>query len=378
LVPCTASVFLGVKLRARLSLSVLAWVVFVSSAVLPNESKALGVDEMARILAGLERSVPADVDLPEAQLQQYARGAARYWAEYERRIGGPMQKWAQAELEQPRAATIFYPFSGPDFATVYRFYPGAERYVLVALQRARPLPALDKASAAEVAAFFARFGESWKQFAQIGFFRTLDLDDDAKQPGIRAGTTAPLIAFAARYGFKIVNVQPVRVNAAGTDLEVHPGRRAHAATWASVRISLERNARKVALDYVLVNLADASLKAQPAVRAWVERMAGRRTVLKAASHLLQDPRFAILRDALLARAPGIVQDETGIDYTRLTRAFNVRLYGHFSKPHPLFNQESQRSLAQAYAVGTDIKPLPFRVSYQRLPEANLQVAVRVR
>jgi hypothetical protein len=350
----------------------------IVSVILPTESKALGVDELARILAGLERSVPAGVRLPEAELRDYARGAAQYWAEYERRIGGPMQKWAQAELEQSRAATIFYPFSGPDFATVYRLYPDARRYVLVALQRAQPLPALDKAPAAEVAAFIARFGESWKQFAQIGFFRTLDLDDDAKQPGIRTGTTAPLIAFAARYGFKIVSVQPVRVNAAGTDLEVHPGRRAHAATWASVRISLEREARKVELDYVRVNLADASLKAQPALRAWVERMARSRTVLKAASHLLQDPRFVIVRDALLARAPSIVQDETGIEYTRLTRAFNVRLYGRFSKPHALFNQDSQRSLAQAYAVGTNIKPLPFRVSYQRLPEANLQVAVRAR
>jgi hypothetical protein len=352
--------------------------VMIVSVVFPTESKALGVDELARTLAGLERSVPPGVRLAEEEYQQYARAAARYWAEYERRIGGPMQKWAQAELEQSHATTIFYPFSGPDFATVYRLYPNAERYVLVALQRAQPLPALDKAPAAEAAAFLARFGESWKQFAQIGFFRTLDLDDDAKQSGIRAGTTAPLIAFATRCGFKIVSVQPVRVNAAGTDLEVHPGRRAQAETWASVRISLERDARKVVLDYVRVNLADAALKAQPALRAWVERMAGSRTVLKAASHLLQDPRFVIVRDALLARAPSIVQDETGIEYTRLTRAFNVRLYGRFSKPHPLFNQESQRSLAQAYAVGTNIKPLPFRVSYQRLPEANLQVAVRAR
>ena len=366
---------LGVKQRAHLFLSVLVYAV-TAFVALPTESKALGVDETARVLAGLERSVPAGVPLSEGVLGDYARGAARYWADYERRIGGPMQNWARSELEQPRAATIFYPFSGPDFATVYRLYPHAARYVLVALQRAQPPPALDTASAAEVEEFLARFGESWKQFAQIGFFRTLDLDDDAKQPGIRAGATAPLIAFAARYGFKILSVQPVRVNAAGTNLEVHPGRRAHAATWASVRISLEREGRKVVLDYVRVNLADGSLQAHPAVRAWIERMAGNHTVLKAASHLLQDPRFVIMRDALLARAPAIVQDETGIEYTRLTRVFKVRLYGRFSKPHPLFNQESQRALAQAYANGTGIKPLPFRVSYQRLPEANLQVAVR--
>ena len=112
--------------------------------------------------------------------------------------------------------------------------------------------------------------------------------------------------------------------------------------------------------------------------AWIERMAANRTVLKAASHLLQDARFRIVRDALLARAPSIVQDETGIEYTRLAQAFDVKLYGRFSKPHPLFNQESQRALAQAYKVAGEVKPLPFRVSYQRQPEANLQVAVRTR
>ena len=127
-----------------------------------------------------------------------------------------------------------------------------------------------------------------------------------------------------------------------------------------------------------VNLSDASLNANPAVRAWIERMAAQRTLLKAASHLLQNPRFTIVRDALLAHAPSVVQDETGIEYTRLAKAFEVKLYGNFSKPHPIFNQESQRALAHAYKATSDVRPLPFRVSYQRQPEANLQVAVRTR
>jgi hypothetical protein len=143
-----------------------------------------------------------------------------------------------------------------------------------------------------------------------------------------------------------------------------------------VRITLEREGRKVLLDYVRANLSDASLNANPAVHTWIESLAKQRTVLKAASHLLQGERFGIVRDALLTHAPSIVQDETGIEYTRLIKAFNVTLYGQFSKPHQLFNQDAQRALAQAYKSGTDIKPLPFRVSYQRLPEANLQVAVR--
>jgi hypothetical protein len=351
-------------------------VVFICACLLPAGARALDVDVTARVLAGLHPSAPEGVRVAAGVLQEFSRRATANWGDYERHIGKPMQQWARTELPQTPGGVVFYPFAGPDFATVQRLYPDADRYVLVALQRAEPPPALERASATEVGAFLGRFGESWKQFAQIGFFRTLDLDDEAKHAGLRAGATTPLIAFAARSGFKVVAVDPVRVQASGNDLEVHPGSRSEAATWNSVRVNLERDGRRVVLDYVRVNLSDASLGENAAQRQWIESMAGYRTVLKAASHLLQNARFSLLRDALLTRAPSIVQDETGIEYTRLLQAFDVVLYGRFSKPHPLFNQEAQRALAQAYKAGTAIKPLPFRVSYQRRPEANLQVAVR--
>ena len=111
---------------------------------------ASDVDATARLIAGLVTTVPDGVKLSEATLHEYARNASSRWGEYERRIGEPMQKWAQAELEQRAGGTVFYPFSGPDFATVHRLYPQADRYVLVALQRAERPPLLSRASAAEL------------------------------------------------------------------------------------------------------------------------------------------------------------------------------------------------------------------------------------
>ena len=357
------------RVAAWLCAAALAWPA-------PGSAASLDADATARILAGLEAKAPAGLEVSESALRDYARAASTRWSQYERRIGAPMQQWAHAELPAARGATVFYPFAGPDFATVQRLYPDAARYVLVALQRAEAPPALGKASAAELDAFLGRFGEAWKQFSQIGFFRTLDLDEESKKPGLRAGTTGPLLAFAARAGYRVVSVQPVRVDMNGSDLEPHPGPRAEPSTWNSVRIVLEKDGRKAVLDYVRMNLADVSLGARPELRAWIERMAGNPTVLKAASHLLQTVRFGIVRDALLARAPSIVQDETGIEYATLAKTFDVKLYGRFTKPHSLFDKEAQRALAEAYLNKQDVKPLTFRVSYQRQPEANLQVAVR--
>ena len=375
MVPARPATLAGLAGCARL----LLWLVALSiPAVGAAPGTTLDANTVARTLAGLQTAVPAGMQIEEGQLREYARAASERWKIYERRIGTPMLKWAQTELTPARGATVFYPFSGPDFATVQRLYPDAGRYVLIAMQRAENVPALGEASAAELSAFLGRFSEAWKQFAQIGFFRTLDLDEEAKQPGLRAGVTAPLVAFAVRSGYTVLSVEPVRVNATGTELEPHPGARGERGTWNSVRMVLTADGRRVTVDYVRMNLADASLGAHPEQRAWIERMAANRTVLKAASHLLQSPRFAIVRDALLERAPSIIQDETGIEYGALTKAFNVKLYGRFSKPHTLFNKEAQRALAEAYQSQPDVKPLTFRVSYQRQPEANLQVATRSR
>jgi hypothetical protein len=345
-------------------------------ALVAVPAQAATADAVARVLAGLETNVPAGMPIAADALRDYAQRATERWESYERAIGAPLQEWARSEVEQVRGAAVFYPFSGPDFATVKRLYPDATRYILVALQRAEPPPALDKAGAADVAAFMARFAEAWRQFGRIGFFRTLDLDEEAKRPGLKAGTTAPMLAFAVRWGFRVVSVEPVRIAESGIDIEPHPGPRGESATWDSVRVTLVKDGRTALLDYVRMDLSDAALNARPEHRAWIERMAANPTVFKAASHLPQDSRFAVIRDAVMARGPSVVQDETGIEYALLATRFNVKLYGKFTKPHQLFNQERQRSLAEAYRQATDVKPLPFRVSYQRQPEANLQVAVR--
>jgi TonB family protein len=319
---------------------------------------ALPVSDTARVLGGLDA---APVFAP------HARAVDDRWEDYERRIGRPMREWAGAELAAAPGATVFYPFSGPDLPTVAQLYPDAARFVLVAAQAARPPPALDGRSPETLAAL--RLG--LEKFARSGFFNTRDLDAS----GARLGATAFLMAFAARLGYEVAAVDPVRLGAAAGDLELHPGDRARRDTWDSVRLTLEREGRTVQLDYVRLDLSDANLTADRAARAWVERMAASPTVIKAASHLPQRPHFSILREAVLANAPSIWQDETGIDYARLADAFDVRLYGGFSGPNRIFAAGSQKSLASAYRQG-DPEPLPFRVGYEKRAGSSVQVAVR--
>jgi len=336
---------------------------------------AMTPDQTARVLAGLDEA-PAALSVHAApMIRPYARAVTDRWDLYQRRIGEPMRKWARAELAAAPGETVFYPFSGPDFPTVEQLYPQAGRFVLVAIQRADPPPPIGRYSPQELSTFLALFRTGWERFAQLGFFLTKDLDADQQLPGIRVAVTPLLMAFAARAGYEVVAVEPVRISADGADLEVHAGDRANRSTWESVRLTLAREGRTVILDYVRVDLSDGFLARQRATRSWIESMARNRTVLKAASHLPQQPYFSIVRDAILAGAPSLWQDETGIDYATLAARFEVTRYGRFSRPHHLF-PGAQRSLAAAHERQPQARPLPFKVGYEKESGSSVQVAMR--
>jgi hypothetical protein len=324
---------------------------------LPGASAAGNADVTARAIAGKEISA--------------------YWSEYERRIGGPLQKWACQELGRAEGATVFYPFSGPDLPTVVRVFPDAERYVLVSAQAGDAPPMLEKLSKTELDRYLAALRRAWKLYGALGFFRTDDLDAvDAQEgaEGVHIGMTAPLMSFAVRMGYSIEAIEPIRMDPILEDYSPWSLSSADPEKWDSVRLTLRRNGRKVVVDYVHMNLSNDWLAQWAIDRKWVERMAANPTLLKAASHLPQASDFTILRDSLLANAPLIVQDETGIDYDALSKEFTVRLYGKFTSVNPSFNRQFQRGLAAAYQRG-GAKPLPFRFGYEKNSGSAMQVAL---
>ena len=82
---------------------------------------------------------------------------------------------------------------------------------------------------------------------------------------------------------------------------------------------------------------------------------------------------------IVKNAPMIVEDETGIDYTRLSTIGKVELYGGFSIPFEQFSPHKQQSLAQAYKQATDVKPMPFAFSYNKENERrSVQIVRRVK
>ena len=358
------------------ALAIASLVTGLACAAWPLAGTATDADDTARLVAGFPASGSRTVGTDEGPSRAYAQEVSTFWTEYEKRIGNAVREWACEELGQADGATVFYPFSGPDLPWAVRLFPHADRYVLVALEKAEPPPRLESFSRQELEGYMGAFRKAWRFYGVEGYFRTNDLIVETQARGMRLGITGPLMAFAVRLGFEIESVEPIQLEMNSSDLVVRDERSTQEDLWDSVRLTLRRNARKVIVDYVRMDLSNASLGRLPGVRRWVEREAMNPSILKAAAHHLQEPAFSILRDSLVAYAPSIVQDETGIAYGALAEQFNVRLYGRFTRPNSAFSQEFQKSLAVAYQKNPGVKPLPFRLGYEKDAGTALQVAIR--
>lgn len=323
----------------------------------------LSPQQKALYFAGLDGTA---VDGAQMALQKKALTA---WSIYEKRIGQPLLTWAQKEVAWSEAGTVFYPFSGPDFVTVERMFPNASRYVLVAIQKARPPADPPRLSDA----YLTKLGTAWMQFGQLGYFRTVDLESDQRDKANTVGITTILMAFAARLGYEVQDVVPIGFNASKADWDALSG----PSTWRSVRLTLKKAGRQVTLDYISLDLSDRGLQARPELEGWMNALAAKPVLLKAASHLLQEPQFQSLRSKIVQAAPLVVQDETGLDFNDLKPIGPVRLYGKFVKTHGLFKATKQKSLAAAYKADTAPGELPFAFSYLKSDGArSMQIARR--
>ena len=350
--------------------------VFLFTAAAPAIAAPLPTDETARVLAGLSPdSLP--VDAARKKLAKgYAKTATDAWGKYWKRIGQPMTDWAETALPRTAGETIFYPFAGPDLPTAVQLYPDAGRYVLVALQTGGRVPDLAGMDEKQFNAYINLFKRAWTDFARRGFFRTDDLKADTGKERTLEGITPVLMAFASRLGYRVDAVEPIRIKADGSDVEVHPGDKNTVATWDSVRLTLDKDGKKVIADYLFLDLSDSHLKKHEGDRKWLEKMAGHKVFTKAASHLMQKSFFSLVRDTLLANAPSIVQDETGLDYKDLVKGFEVKLFGRFERAHKLWTEGVQRELAAAYKSEKDIPSLRFKFGYEKDAGSCVMVAIR--
>jgi hypothetical protein len=263
------------------------------------------------------------------------------WLNYFKKMGKPMLTWSGTEVHSD-AKRVFYPFSGPDFTTLYQIYPQANHYVMSAQQRGERLVDLSQLSPSAASQTMEVLSSAWKSFGRDGFFVTEYLFKYISTNKVKIGATTLIASFAHLHQFSIQKIVPISIDSNGTIQELSEDQ-----SWDSVRFYLVKNNRPVILDYVRMDLSNDGMKDKPSQLAFFRESAKSPVLLKAASHLPQHKGFTMIRDEMLHNAPMVVQDETGLDYQPLNQQFNTVLYGSFVRAYKVFSTYNTE-LAKAY------------------------------
>jgi hypothetical protein len=315
----------------------------------------------------LAQNKPANLKQEEWQkINELIQGS---WSNYFTKMGKPMLSWSSNEVHSD-AKKVFYPFSGPDFTTLYQIYPQADHYVMSAQQRGERLVDLSQLSPSAASQTMEVLSSAWKSFGSDGFFVTEYLFKYISTNKVKIGATTLIASFAHLHQFSIQKIVPISIDSDGAVKELTEDQ-----SWDSVRFYLVKDNRPVILDYVRMDLSNDGMKDSPSHLAFFRESAKSPVLLKAASHLPQHKGFTMIRDEMLNNAPMVVQDETGLDYQPLNQQFNTVLYGSFVKAYKVFSTYNTE-LAKAYKLRDDEKKLPFRIGYFKDGNYALIVATR--
>jgi len=311
------------------------------------------VNDLARFLAGLQP--PASSSLAglaaTPEWDAFATEMNARWHAFDAGRLQPIRNWRATALSGIHPATLFYPFSGPDFIYAETLFPGAERYILCGQEPVGELPSMGKME--PLSQTLGRVQSSLKTLLDAGYFVTQEMRSDLKTQG-----TLPLLCIMlVRSGDRI--------------LSIHQD-----AGHAEIHFLRAGDGHPGTLDYFCVNLRNEGI-GKGGFANFVKQSHPGAAYLKAASYLLHESDFSTLRDLLLSSCPVIVQDDSGIPLRYFDPArWNMRLYGTYIPPLDIFKQYYQPGLAELYRKTTTL-PLGFGIGYQWNPkDANLVIYSR--
>jgi hypothetical protein len=351
-------------------------------------------NQYARFIAGM--AVPQG-ELAAFQSRpawvEYSRFIDQSWKNLNNRLLIPERRWAERELGTVNSSdgTVFYPFSGPDFANVNAFFPRARTYVLVALETLGEIPRFAAMSDGQFKSYFQSMKNSLRDLLNINYFISAHMDAEIERTEIK-GVLPVLLFMLARNNAQVLDVRYWTMGLDGrvrefpalgttardfpalgtTDLDLNniPGIRITFHTAGS-----EGNDPQ-SLYYFRLDLSNQFFDRNPIFLSFLRGLAPFTTFMKSASYVMFDNKVSSARQFVLDQSRSIVQEDSGIPLKYFEPTlWSLRFYGRYVRPISAFSQNHQKALASIYKADKKIKSLPFGFGYYFAPgEANLMFA----
>ena len=328
-------------------------------------------DAVAKFIAGLSTN---GYSLSPDQKAAWVRHAAitdKSWATWQSRYLNRIDAWRRRTIERRWTTDLaFYPFSGPDAANVFTFFPDAREYVLIGLEPVGCIPAGLGDYAPQ---YFSALRRSLEASLTINFFRTNDMQRDFNAENLR-GVLPALLFLIARSGQTISTVTPVTITREGHVARVRDDVQGE-TSGVEIQFTNGRQVRR--LVYFSLNLNNSRLSRKPGTLKYLASLPEADTLIKSASYLLHRPYFSLIRNTILSKSRLVVEDDSGIPFRFFNQSsWDVRLHGAYTVPIDLFSNCRQDDLKEAFDTRTDVQPLDFAIGYGHVRESNLLVATK--
>jgi len=343
-----------------------------------------GADDVARFIAGLPGTPGgpfADLEA-SAAWKEHRRLVDQAWRHAQAELIGGLKEFQNHELNDALAQTgpLFYPFGGPDALTPTVFFPHSEVYVMVGLEPAGTLPSVAQIRKKDLAQYLPAVLRTVGSELGRSFFITREMDRQFRGQ-VTDGLMLPIILLLARTDHTIMGFRYIRLGDNGEVVErpakyVSPAAYANKGVEIEFRTTADQSIHR--LDYFSVNLADDRLRKNKPFLAYVGRLRGAATLLKATSYMTHRRDFSIIRDLMLTNSAVILQDDSGIPYHCFgADLWKLQLYGDYTQPYGSFRFLVQPDLRKAYQTSA-ARPLPMHIGYgYRRITSNLLLARRV-
>ena len=352
-----------------------------TARALPVASQA---NATAQFLAGIMPTDDATIAAltQEPSWQQHAKFFDTAWTNLDRNQLLKVRTWAKTNIPDAFAskATMFYMFSGPDFLYADTFFPNASTDILCGIEPIGPLPDVSKLAPGALGSELRALRDSLDSVLSFSFFITKEMKVDLQRHTL-SGTLPVLYIFLARSGKTICDVSYLTLDSAGvaTPVEASGDATRNAKSPApGVRISFVSNGSTTpqTLYYFSTDISDSGLK-QSGFLNFCKAQAPGNSCVKSASYLMHESYFSKIRNFLLENTGTLVQDDSGVPCSHFTpEAWQVRFFGSYPGPIPLFKNYTQPRLAEYYRT-SDPVPLDFGIGYRhRAGESTLMVATR--
>lgn len=348
------------------------------SAVTPKSELQANqaLTNFARFIAGMKSSYKS---CDSGSWKNYSSQNTEKWKVLQDKIGSKINTWVKetALTQKNEPKTLFYPFAGGDFYYANLFFPNQDTIIMMGLEPCGSIFNPDKKAESTMKTYYANLQHTMFFPHRLGFFRTKSMAVDFNQ-GPLNGTLHTVLFYMARAGFDIHYITHFNVDKDGKETDVlqagspYSARKAYKIGFASPGSNAVKE-----LIYFSYDVSDGNMAKNPHLMNWMNKRGNVVAFFKAATYLMQYSTFSTMRNWVTKRATRVLQDDSGLPYKHLlANGYNVTLYGVFKRTIPLFEEEFQPDLKEAY---DKTKPaiLPFNIGYNaQFNECNLQHAIK--